>query len=588
MNMTTSHTLFHKPLADEARRALEKYRSDFGKSRSFLKKSRSFFAAARLCLYFAGALSMFSACSDNWNDHYNALASDEGTLWQAIQGHDNLSNFASVVRGCGYDLILDGSQTFTVFAPTNEALPKAEADSLVASYQQQKAAGTRDNDNTVVRQFLQNHIALYKHPVSSLTNDSITLMNSKYAVLTATKLADRTLLTQNNLYDNGLLFTIDRKLDYFPNVFEYLGHDRDLDSVYHFFNRYSVYEFLDAKSVPGEIVDGLTIYLDSVFALTNQLFSTYGLINSEDSTYWLVAPTNSEWNRLVAEYEPYFNYPNDVTKRDSMVYTQTRRAIMDGTCFSRTRNPEPAFQDSAVSTMAISSQLRMLLNQEENYYTYYKPFAEGGVFSGTEDVTCSNGHVRKASHFNVSKFNTFMQTIKVEAENIQSQDTIIDAIEPLIVREVTSDNPFYGKVSGNTFVEVAPEVATAQVQVIFKVPNVLSNVSYDIYAVCVPATAYDPQAVEEASKPCIIRPTLYWTDQNGRSAHPNINKNLTTTPGVIDTLLLVSGHVFPTSSYGLAEPQVKVALRSNVGTRQTATHSRTLRLDCIILKPHED
>ena len=143
-----------------------------------MKKSRSFFATARLCLYFAGALSMFSACSDEWNDHYNALASADGTLWQAIQAQENLSNFASVVRGCGYDLLLDGSQTFSVFAPTNEALSKAEADSLVAAYQQQKAAGTRDNDNTVVRQFLQNHIALYKHPVSSLTNDSITMMNS--------------------------------------------------------------------------------------------------------------------------------------------------------------------------------------------------------------------------------------------------------------------------------------------------------------------------------------------------------------------------------------------------------------------------
>ena len=526
------------------------------------------------------------SCSDEWNDHFDASTVDNGTLWQAIEADGNLSNFARVVKACGYDQILNGSQTFSVFAPTNAALSVAEADSLVSVYQQQAAAGTRSDDNTVVRQFLQNHIALYKHPVSSLTNDSITLMNSKYAVLTATKLADRTLLTQNNLYDNGLLFTIDRKLDYFPNVFEYLGHDRDLDSVYHFFNRYSVYEFLDAKSVPGEIVDGLTIYLDSVFALTNQLFSTYGLINSEDSTYWLVAPTNSEWNRLVAEYEPYFNYPNDVTKRDSMVYTQTRRAIMDGTCFSRTRNPEPAFQDSAVSTMAISSQLRMLLNQEENYYTYYKPFAEGGVFSGTEDVTCSNGHVRKSSQWSLSPYATFAQTVKVEAESILYQDTIINAVDPLIVREVTSDNPFYGMVSGNSFVEVAPDPATAQVTVTYKLPNMLSNMPYDIYAVFVPATAYDPLETTETTKPCIIRSTLYYSDQNGREAQRRFNKNIYNNPAEVDTVALVENYSFPTCSYGLSESTAKIAIRSAVTSNQTATYSLTFRIDCIIVKPH--
>ena len=68
----------------------------------------------------------------------------------------------------------------------------------------------------MVRQFLKNHIAQFKFPVSSLTNDSITLMNNKYAVLTANSLGDRKLLTSNALYNNGLLFTLDRKLDYFP------------------------------------------------------------------------------------------------------------------------------------------------------------------------------------------------------------------------------------------------------------------------------------------------------------------------------------------------------------------------------------
>ena len=127
-------------------------------------------------------------------------------------------------------------------------------------------------------------------------------------------------------------------------MFEYLEHDKDLDSVYNFINSYSVYEFNAAKSVPGEIVDGQTQYLDSVSDLRNDIFTLQGEINSEDSTYWMVAPTNAEWNRMVEEYVPYFNYHNQVAKRDSLVFASPRMSIIGGTIFSRTRNTDAALR----------------------------------------------------------------------------------------------------------------------------------------------------------------------------------------------------------------------------------------------------
>lgn len=530
----------------------------------------------------------FAGCSEEWNDHYEPMAAGDGTLWRTISTHGDLTQFARVVEACGYDVVLDGSQTYSVFAPTDATFTAAEADSLIAEFRRQQAAGTRPNDNTVVRQFLQNHIALYRHPVSSLTQDSVVMMNSKYEVLTHTHMGNRQLLASNALCDNGLLFTIDRKLDYFPNVFEYLGHDSELDSVYQFLNSYTVYEFDETKSVPGEIVDGQTVYLDSVSVLVNPLLNALGLINSEDSTYWMVCPTNAEWSRLLAEYEPYFNYPNNVARRDSMFRVGTRQAIISGTIFSRTVNPDVAFRDSAVSTSAPSSLVRALMGNDYPYYTYFRPFDAGGVFHGADDILCSNGHVLKANDFRISKYETFLQTVKVEAEAIQSQDTVINAVEPLVVREVVSTNPFYGKISGNTFVEVQPDPATAQVTVQYKIPGILSNVGYDIYAVFVPATAYDTLAVAETTRPNIVRTTLYWSDQNGREARRIYNKDLTTRPDVVDTVQLVSNYTFPTCSYGLADAAVKVAIRSNVRTNQTSTHSSTLRLDCLIVRPHRE
>lgn len=529
---------------------------------------------------------LYAGCSDDWNDHYDASTADNGTLWQALKNDKNLQNFVSVAEACGYDIVLNGSQNYSVFAPTDSYFSTVEADSLIAEFKKQQADNIHRDDNTVVRQFLQNHIALYKQPISSLTNDTITLLNEKYAVLTANHLGNRKLTGKNELYNNGLLFTLDGKLDYMPNIFEYLGHDHDLDSVYQFLKRYNVYQFNDAKSVPGEIIDGVTHYLDSVSDLHNVLLEQLGLINSEDSTYWMVCPTNHEWDSLLTVYTPYFNYPRNIAKRDSTIHANSRLAIIRGAFFSRTINPDAAFRDSAVSTLAPSAQIRSKLNDDYPYYTYHKPFEPGGVFDGTEDIACSNGHVLKASKFNISKFDTFLQTLKVEAENIQSQDSIIDAVSPLLVREVLSNNAFYGQVSGNSFVEVVPATATAQVQVSFKLPDLLSNVKYDIYGVFAPATAYDTLATEEALRPNIVNTTLYWPDQNGKETkRPFGNKTVTTTK--VDTLLLVSNFSIPTCSYAMSEPQVKLLVKSNLNDRQLTTHSGTLRIDCFIVKPHE-
>ena len=521
-----------------------------------------------------------SSCSDDWNDHYDASSQDNGTLWQAISAQQNLGNFTRVAKACGYDQVLSGSQTYTVFAPTDASLTSAQADSLISEYQRQQADGVRSNDNTVVRQFLQNHIALYKHPVSSLTNDSITMMNDKYAVLTSNTLAGQQLLTTNALYNNGLLFTLGQQMAYFPNVFEYLGHDNDLDSVYQFLNSYSIYEFNDAKSVPGEIVDGQTVYLDSVSDLRNSVLQQYGLINSEDSTYWMLCPTNSEWTRLVSEYEPYFNYPLNTSKRDSLTYANTRLAILGGAFFSRTVNPDVAFQDSAVSTQAMSATMRSLLNSDYPYYTYYKPFADGGIFSGTTDVVCSNGHVRKATAWPISKYETFAQTSRVEAEAIMMQDTLINAVDPLTTREVLQGNPYYGKVSGNSYVEVAPETPTARVIVGYKIPDLLSKMKYDIYAVFVPATAGDTLAVEETTKPLRVTCRIRQMDQNGVMTSPPFRNAKNITTSTVDAVKMMSGVELTTCSYGLADPTTKFEIQSN-------TDGATLRLDCIYFKPSE-
>ena len=187
------------------------------------------------------------------------------------------------------------------------------------------------------------------------------MMNGKRQKLSAAAVGDEEFQTKNVLYNNGILYTIEGKLNYEPNIFEYLRQDAELDSVYQFFNDYGVYKFSPSQSVAGSIVDGKTQYLDSVMVYNNRIMNQLGQINSEDSTYWMLAPNNAEWKRMVETYSPYFNYDATVENRDSLQRVNTRLAILGATLFSRSNNPDAAFQDSALSTSAYP----------ERYYTMY-------------------------------------------------------------------------------------------------------------------------------------------------------------------------------------------------------------------------
>jgi len=367
--------------------------------------------------------------------------------------------------------------------------------------------------------------------------------------------------------------------------------------------------------VAGGFVDGKTVYLDSVFRQQNDLFDYDFLdadLNEEDSTYFMVAPTNEVWRQLIEEYSQYFNYDDKVLDRDSLVYTNPRLAIVKGTVFSRTFNEDAALRDSALSTSAYTSMSSRKYYWGTEFLHYYqygdgtgysqqKPLQQpAGVLSGAQEIDCSNGKVFKASQWNFNPLNTFYQWIIVEAEgqgSIQEvskvQNTSTNEMEETITpkpRYVESDNEFYGKVFGNSFVEFEPTRTTMNHNVTFNIKNVLSNIGYDIYLVSAPALANDSNATNVQRLPTKIRCTLGFHDQKGAEASDIIQSSIETTPDVVDYLLLAEDYKFPCCSYGLKEeiPQVTLKVETRVSSAEQRTNkfSRTMRIDCIMLVPH--
>ena len=560
----------------------------------------------------------FMACSDTWDDHYDKKGegTNDATLWQAISQNGNLSNFAKVVQACGYDKALNSSQVFTVFAPTNDNFSAQEAEELIAGYNAEKGK-VIDDDNTVIKEFIQNHIAMYNHSVSPMRDDSLVMMNGKNMFLTSGSFGGNQILSSNVHYNNGVLFTIQGKAQYFPTVFEYLRKDADLDSIASFFYNTRFYrkEFVPGRSVAGGLENGKTVYLDSVFVQQNDLWDyLWAYTNEEDSTYWMVVPTNQVWKQLIEEYEPYFNYDKNVSFRDSMAYTLPRMAIVDGTTFSRTVNTDSHLTDSALSTSAAetyTSREYMWGNKNLHYYQFggksavntQKPLSATGIFTGTDDVVCSNGLVRKTNDWKINKLNTFYQWIIIEAEEGSSvkevskqENSTTHDMEPTIkavTRRVMSDNRFNGKVWSNAFVEFQQQKTTVNHTVTFNIRNVLSNIPYDIYLVTAPALANDSNATEAERIPCKMECAIYYHDQNGETQRTSLKSSFSNNPDIVDYILLSDpekGFSFPTATYGLteAEPQITLELKTKVSSSELRTKKfdRTMRIDCIMLVPH--
>lgn len=576
-----------------------------------------------------------AACNDQWDDHYNdsALAgTNSGTIWQAMEQNPELSNFLSVAQACGYDKALKSTQAFTVFAPTNNHFSANQAKAVIDLYNDEVKKGIRLAENRAIKEFLQNHIARYTHSVAANTKDSIIMMNGKYLLLTQDKLGGKTISSSNKLYENGVLFTLDEPTEFYNNLFEYMekqktGQPDGLDSMYNFWydKRYYRYELDEESSVAGDIVNGKTTYLDSVMVKDNELFYGVGRINDEDSTYWMLLPTNQLAEKLIAEYSPYFMYHEQVTKYDSLRWMMPRIQIAMGGLFSMSQNvalknylSSGTKVDSLMSAGALEYKYRKSGwgSDTLHYYQYgtltepRDPFAAGGVFDGAEAIQCSNGMLFKTDQWNISKRETFLRSIVIEAE--RASRIIVDDKQTnrrAVTRSIPTYSKYYGKVSNNTYLEVYPyDRSISDPEVTFLIPNVLSGVKYDIYMVTVPADAVDTLVTETEKKPSYYYISRLYKELNGYGPErDSISDNRSSifdkpeyflgdfdgTMGKgygsgkdVDTICVAQGVEFPTCSWG-TRSQVQLRVLNWVDYDPTETYDRTIRIDCIIFRPQE-
>lgn len=599
-----------------------------------MKYNKIFSALAGLFLLGAATTS----CSDDWNDHYaDGFAGSGESMWAAMAGKPELSNFVKVLQATGYDKDLSSSQVFTAFAPTNAQLTDELTQQLIDSYTKElneKYNGDqlKRAKTATVKEFVQNHIALYNYSVSdAMEPTNVRMLNGKYINFTNDSFASNKLKEKNIVTGNGVLFTMDEVAKFVPNIFEYIKMDENLSDYSSFIYMSNPYQFhvevfQPEESVPGEIINGQQHFLDSVTISQNEILEKWlrARLDKEDSTYYALMPTNAAWADALKKTEQYYVYDKKVDDRDSLMYTFPRMALARGLQFSTSQNPllgKSEDIDSIVSPLAMSYSNRKMAwgSYDARVYEYLKPFSADGIFGGTTRKECSNGVIFMTDKWNVPARNTYMRDIVMEAEGnaLDSLSGKTQAAKPKWTRfGVSTDNPFYNQVSGNSYYTLSPSTAT-QPGALFDFKDVLSNMQYDMYITTVPAIAGDTLSVD--TLPTRFEATVYWHDANGKEVSAVVGKDTPETDFTYDDFnslpakvqektsaseyqgtksytayvdptqvkkIKIGRFTFPTCSYNLDQPQVKVLITVKVrNPRNNTLFTTSLRIDKLSLEP---
>jgi uncharacterized surface protein with fasciclin (FAS1) repeats len=504
------------------------------------------------------------ACNDTFDAHYKAdesVVSDQ-SLMELIDAQPELKTFASLLRTVSYDTILAGDQSYTVWAPLNEALRDVDI-----------------NDKEELLNMVENHIARYTHSVSGNKNENVYMLNGKLLPFnTGNHTLDGKPLdvtASNRIARNGLLHTLNERVPFRRNIWEYLLYP-EFDSIRTYLYSFNEKRFIPELSPEIDVQDGLIVY-DSVFSANNTLWNTWingiGYLNDEDSIYTMLLPTNEAWAEAYSRIEPYYvsNHPQIA---DSLQRSNTQYALVQDLVFRGAYNDPTLWgeNDSLVSTRSS---------------VFYDP---AYLFDNADPVEVSNGWVYPVNKLNHRAIESWNKPIPIEAEWSEGRE--VDAKTSLFSRFYAPDNTV---ISNYGFLEISSSTAalTNRVNVSFEISNVLST-AYDIYCVFLPNTFPYPQAVAKKTRvraeiAQLDRQTGQWkTIRSGGGTGAAITPadNGETMPNTLYAMLISKGFKFPHASVGELQNTYRIKVTTFLSASDSMDeYENRMFIDYILLIP---
>ncbi len=512
------------------------------------------------------APALSAGCSD-WDDHYenSNAAGTQQNIMQILQQDEQTSVFAGMLKQSGYDALLSSTQSFTVFAPSNDALDGID---------------THDTEN--VKRLVSNHFARYTHPTSTQAGQGIRMYNGKiYYFDNSASFSGSPLSSANEKAKNGILHRLTKQIPYANNLYEYIQYTANTSKIYKFIHQFDETIMDMDQSIEVDIdEEGRPVY-DTVMVKYNRLLENpaYGIgsIATEDSAYTMLVPTDAAWDAAYERIAPSFKvYDKEQSKADSIQDVRTCLAIVSDLIY-RGSMAEPASADSLTSTSG--SIIR-------------QPAA---LFADATGSKGSNGYIFTTEALGYDNTETWNKAIGVEAEQ-QNGRTYNNTLTSVYTRTVTAESMVEG-ISGDSYIEVMPISTSTNPTVIFDIPDVLAG-SYNVYAVFLPVTVGG--FTEELDSTCIGFTVSYLNDKGRTTTKNNKAKTLLTSGSHVTKMLAFENLEIPVSNYtdrlwlmddandkSSIQTTTQLTITTNVTTKEFTSKllSRSFRLDRIIFEP---
>lgn len=463
----------------------------------------------------------FQSCTD-WDDHYDVTTDGSGasdkTLWEQISNNPKLSNFAALMEKVGYDKALSTNQSYTVWAPSNDAFDFEKYNAM--------------SDSLLKAEFLNNHIARGYHRATGDVNERVHLLNKKVTAFQGNgsyTLGNIPLDSTNMLGKNGIMHLMSSYMDFRPNFYEEFLRNENTTSLAQLYKNAMKREIDKDNSIEGPIVDGAMTYLDTVYVESNKMFSYLNSkLTTEDSTYTMIVPTDKAWKAAYDKVKSYYKYPKSIEpftvknndKTGELEYTQagvvtldadsltelyTTTSILRPLIYSHTINP--AFQKGDIPTGAtdsIKSTTSDVICNTLNYNSENSRLVYDAkdMFVNAEKKVMSNGNAWITDSLRVKPWDSWCPIIHLRAQNGNYQAAVNEERVSINQNVAVSSNNRNKKVEGsmhaNQYYEVISKLRAVP-EVYFYIPEMWYT-PYAVYLTMVPANITDEEAEVTSQK----------------------------------------------------------------------------------------
>jgi len=279
-------------------------------------KVKYFFILPLLAL----SLLMTGCYESTWESHVSNDIYSKYNLSEVIAQKPELSTFYKVLKKTGYDQYLTSANSFTVFAPKNDAW------------------ATIDTTSELQLEKVVSMLIVYKSYFTDMPDlytslKSIKGKNIFYDPATKTfngAKIDTTANYCNLRASNGVIQETDKVVELKNNIWEYLS-TKTTSNQYKYINSLSHQTMDMTKSIAiGVYPNGKTKY-DTAWVTVNNFLKSYP-IDNEDSLYTYVVVENDGFNALYTKYKPYFQMATPVKTDSATNFNVCQDFVFKGNC----------------------------------------------------------------------------------------------------------------------------------------------------------------------------------------------------------------------------------------------------------------